>query len=103
MNEELQKFIVDDTKYETKLTKKFLNRTRYQPRNPKLIYAFIPGTIRDIFVKQGQKVVIGDDLLILEAMKMKNFIKSGINGVISEIHVTSGQNVAKNELLIEYE
>ncbi len=103
MNEELQKFIVDDTRYETKLTKKFLVRKRYQPQNPKLVYAFIPGTIREVFVKPGQSVAPGDDLLILEAMKMKNYIKSAIKGVIDGIHVVAGQNVAKNELLIEYE
>jgi len=103
MNNDLYDLNIDDTYYETKLTKKFVTRKRYVPRNNKLIYAFIPGTIREIYVKQGQLVEIGQDLLELEAMKMKNLIKSGINGKILKIHVEISKTVAKNELLIEYE
>lgn len=103
MNNDLFNLNIDDTNYETKLTKKFVTRKRYTPSNPKLIYAFIPGTIRDIYIKVGQKVSPGQDLLVLEAMKMKNLIKSAVTGTVSAIHVEINQNVAKNELLIEFE
>jgi biotin carboxyl carrier protein len=103
MNNDLFDLNIDDTHYETKLTKKFVTRKRYIPRNHKLVYAFIPGTIRDIYVKPGQIVEIGQDMLVLEAMKMKNLIKSGIQGKILKVHVQICQTVAKNELLIEYE
>ncbi|PKL86317.1 MAG: acetyl-CoA carboxylase biotin carboxyl carrier protein subunit [Ignavibacteriae bacterium HGW-Ignavibacteriae-1] len=103
MNNDLYDLNIDDTYYETKLTRKFVTRKRYKPQNHKLINAFIPGTIREIYVKPGQIVEIGQDLLVLEAMKMKNLIKSGIKGKILKIHVELNKTVAKNELLIEYE
>ncbi|MBS4000638.1 MAG: acetyl-CoA carboxylase biotin carboxyl carrier protein subunit [Desulfobulbaceae bacterium] len=103
MNKEVFDLNIDDTLYETKLTKKFASRKPYIPHNPKLVYAFIPGTIREIFIKPGQLVEIGQDMLVLEAMKMKNLIKSAIRGKILKVHVQINQTVAKNELLIEYE
>lgn len=94
---------VDDTKYETKYTKKFTLRKKYAPKNFNLINAFIPGTIREIFVKENQSVIAGEKLLILEAMKMKNIILAPISGRIKKINVTISQSVAKNQLLIELE
>lgn len=94
---------IDETNYETKFTKKFNLRKKYSPKNFKLINAFIPGTIREIFVKENQSVKEGEKLLILEAMKMKNFILTPISGKIKRINVVINQSVAKNELLIELE
>lgn len=102
MNEVVSnKLIIDETVYETRLTKKFLNRKKYIPKDNSQIIAFIPGTIRTIFVKKGQSIKKGDSLLILEAMKMKNELKAENSGTIKEIFVKENQSVAKNELLIE--
>lgn len=95
--------IIDDTVYETKLTRKFRLRKKYEAPNPKHLNAFIPGIIRDIYVKPGQLINEGDKILILEAMKMKNTVTSEINGKIKEIKVTTGKMVTKNQLLIEFE
>jgi len=103
MNDDIDKLNIDDTYYETFLTNKFRNRKPYTPVNYKLINAFIPGTIRDIFVKTGQEVSMGEKLLTLEAMKMKNIILSPKSGTIKTIHIRVGQRVAKNELLLEME
>ena len=102
-NIKLGKFIIDDTVYETTISDKFANRKPYQAPNPKLLVAFIPGVIRDIRVSEGQKIKIGDSLLILEAMKMKNNVKSSIDGVVKRINVIRDQKVPKNHLLIEFE
>jgi biotin carboxyl carrier protein len=104
MNEEkLNYFEVDDTKYETVLTNKFLTRKKYTPANPGKILAFIPGSIRNIFVTENQPVKKGDPLLILEAMKMKNELNSPIDGVVKKIHTKIDEKVAKLQLLIELE
>lgn len=95
--------IIDDTVYETKLTRKFRLRKKYEAPNPKHLNAFIPGIIRDIYVKPGQLINEGDKILILEAMKMKNTVTSEIKGKIKEIKVTTGKMVTKNQLLIEFE
>ena len=97
------KLIIDDTIYETKLTKQFVNRKKYVPENINLVKAFIPGTIRDIYVSVGSEVKVGDKLLILEAMKMKNLINSNVEGKVKNIYITSEQIVMKNELLLEIE
>ncbi|KAF0151471.1 MAG: biotin/lipoyl attachment domain-containing protein [Ignavibacteria bacterium] len=95
--------VIDDTVYETKLTRKFRFRKKYEAPNPKHLNAFIPGVISDIYVKPGQHVKEGDKILILEAMKMKNTVTSEITGKVKEIKVTSGKMVTKNQLLIEFE
>jgi biotin carboxyl carrier protein len=96
-------FLLDDVKYRTTFTKKYENRKPYQAPDPKKITAFIPGTIRKVFVKQGSRVKHTDKLLILEAMKMKNILLAPLDGRIKTIYVKEGAVVAKNELLIELE
>lgn len=103
MNEKMNFLEVDDTKYETALTKKFLNRKSYKAPNPKQLFSFIPGTIVELFVKQGDMVRQGDKLLILEAMKMKNTITASIDGKIKKISISKGERVPKNQLLLEFE
>jgi biotin carboxyl carrier protein len=52
-------------------------------------------------VSLGQGVEAGQPLLILEAMKLENEIRAPRSGQVSAIHVTAGQGVALNEVLIE--
>jgi biotin carboxyl carrier protein len=103
MNEQEIKFELDDTLYETQFTKKFANRKKYVPRDNRKLFAVIPGTIRDVYVHTGQTVKLGEPLLVLEAMKMKNVILSNIDGKIKNIYVSINQSVAKNELMLEME
>ncbi len=103
MNNELKKLIIDDSTYSTKFTKKFELRKTYSGEKNNEIRAFIPGTIREISVQQGEMVKKGDKLLVLEAMKMKNRIFSPISGKVKKIYVKTEQRVAKNDLLIELE
>lgn len=63
----------------------------------------LPGTIFAMDIKVGDSIKEGDTLLILEAMKMENNIAAEKAGVISAIHVTVGQQVLQNDLLIELE
>ncbi len=100
---EFYKVIIDDTPYEAKLTPKFLRRKKYSAPDTSKVTALIPGLIQEIFVKQGQQVKTGENLLILEAMKMKNSIKASKDGIIKEVYVKSGSVVAKNEVLIEFQ
>jgi len=97
----LESFTLDSSKYKTQLTDKFINRKSYQPQNPYLIKAVIPGTVLKIMTRAGQKVTPGKCILILEAMKMKNRIVSEITGIVKEVHVAEGNIVSKNQLLIE--
>ena len=69
----------------------------------KEIISPMPGTILDIMVTEGQSVDEGDPIMILEAMKMENIIKSPQSAVIKEIQATPGQNVIKGDKLIIFE
>jgi biotin carboxyl carrier protein len=89
--------------YKTKISSKFKNRKPYQPSDPKLILSFIPGTIIDILVKEGQDVKKGEDLMILDAMKMQNRLKCSMDGRVKKIAVELGIRVPKGILLIELE
>jgi len=67
------------------------------------VVAPMPGLVLDISVTQGQSVTQGESLLILEAMKMENVIKSPVDGVIKSIDVTVGESISKSQVLITYE
>ena len=53
----------------------------------------MPGKVIKINIKKGTKISKGEIVMIIEAMKMENNIIAGKDGVISKIHVTSGQMV----------
>jgi biotin carboxyl carrier protein len=89
--------------YKTRINEKYLKRSKYLPADCKFIRSYIPGTITRILVSEGQQVNEGDELIILEAMKMKNRIKSDSRGKIKSISVKEGDKVAKGSLLVELE
>jgi biotin carboxyl carrier protein len=65
------------------------------------VKAPIPGLVSRILVEPGDEVTAGDPVVILEAMKMENEIRSQATGVITNIHVQPGATVLRNELLLE--
>lgn len=67
------------------------------------VTAPIPGVITEIKVNAGDKVSYGQELCVLEAMKMKNSIRAGQDGVIARINITVGQQVQQSSVLMEYE
>lgn len=66
------------------------------------IKAPMPGLIHDIFVKVGQEVKKGDQIMVLEAMKMENVLKSPGDCTIQSIEVAVGASVEKNQILIKF-
>ena len=61
------------------------------------------GLVLDVLVEIGQAVKKGDNLLILEAMKMENIIKASGNGIVKSIKINKKDAVEKGQLLIEME
>lgn len=66
------------------------------------IKAPMPGLVLSVLVTEGDEVKKGDNLLVLEAMKMENMIKSPTDGIIKKIEIKQGNKVEKNELLISF-
>ena len=66
-----------------------------------IIKAPMPGKVLSILVKEGETVETGQDLLILEAMKMENIIKCSQDGIVEKIHINNTDTVDKNQTLLE--
>ena len=67
------------------------------------VKAPMPGLVLDVLVSVGQTVEMGEKIITLEAMKMENAIKSPTAGTVASVHVTKGQAVDKNFVLIRFE
>lgn len=59
----------------------------------------MPGMIVSYQKKVGDTVEKGDTVLVLEAMKMENNLVAPVSGTITAINYSSGDNVAKNDVL----
>ena len=66
----------------------------------KSIISPMPGAIVSVSVQPGDTVVDGQELCVVEAMKMQNVIKAEKDGVVKSVNVAPGQSVAVDELLI---
>lgn len=62
----------------------------------------MPGIVTQILVEAGSQIVKGQDLIIIEAMKMENAIKAPSDGVISAIHIKMGDLLEQDEMLLTY-
>jgi len=100
--EEKKKIIItiDDCEYSTFSTPSYDKKVKWSQPDDRNIVAIIPGTIVDIFVKEGDKVKKGDNMLIIEAMKMNNQIVFDKGGIVDKVLVSKGDIVAKGQILI---
>ncbi|MBK7630032.1 MAG: hypothetical protein IPJ23_04895 [Ignavibacteriales bacterium] len=72
-----------------------LSASKKNDTNVKSIKSPMPGLVLKILKKVGEKIKKGETVMILEAMKMENEIKSNIDGTIAEIFVAEGKPVEK--------
>jgi biotin carboxyl carrier protein len=63
----------------------------------------LPGTVVEVFVRNGDEIETGHVVMIIEAMKMKNSIRSTRSGKISEVLASVGQSVAHKQALVRFE
>ena len=72
-----------------------------KPITGKTIIAPLPGKVIDIKVQVGQVVKAGEEVVVLEAMKMENSITSDYTGVVKQILVAVGDNLATDAVILE--
>ena len=72
-------------------------------QNSSEMTAPLPGTVIEVFVKPGDIIESGQVIVIIEAMKMKNSIRSTRSGKIAEVLVTPMQTVAHKQPLVRFE
>eukprot|EP00003_Mantamonas_plastica_P015894 TRINITY_DN266_c0_g1_i13.p1 TRINITY_DN266_c0_g1~~TRINITY_DN266_c0_g1_i13.p1 ORF type:complete len:207 (+),score=89.52 TRINITY_DN266_c0_g1_i13:501-1121(+) len=63
----------------------------------------MPGMVQSINVKVGDKVAPNQELVVVEAMKMQNILRSEKEAVIKSIKFAVGESVATDDIIIEYE
>ncbi|NWG35573.1 MAG: biotin attachment protein [Chloroflexi bacterium] len=62
----------------------------------------LPGTVIEVFVKEGDLIEAGQVVVIIEAMKMKNSIRSTRAGKVAEVLVRAGDTVAHKQALVRF-
>jgi propionyl-CoA carboxylase alpha chain len=79
---------------------------RIPPKPPadtsRFVLSPMPGLIVSISVQQGEPVKIGQEVVVLEAMKMENVLRAERDGVVEEIRVKPGATVAADQVLIAF-
>lgn len=100
---------VNNAIYQTKVEDKFdlllkqLGMDKIGSASVADLKAPMPGMVLKIEVEAGQEVKKGDPLIVLEAMKMENVLKSPEDLIVKNIPVKQAVAVEKNEVLIEFE
>ena len=74
---------------------------KVQPITGKAIVAPLPGRVIELKVKVGDAVKAGQEVVVLEAMKMENSVTTDVAGYVRQIFVAEGDNVASDAVLIE--
>lgn len=67
------------------------------------VVAPMPGLVLDIPISEGDVIEVGDNVIILESMKMENELKAPRGGTIAQINVAKGDSVNQNQVLIVIE
>lgn len=73
------------------------------PDTSKMLLCPMPGVITSIFVKEGEHVEAGQSLATVEAMKMENILRAERRAKVSKVAVTSGDSLAVDEIIMEFE
>ena len=104
---DISKYLKNIQPKKRKITKKIPTRTKKQENITKnnntdnnSVKSPMPGTILGVKVSVGDTVKVGDELLVLESMKMENMINSPIDGTISKILISEGDSVQHGQELI---
>lgn len=99
VNGSVREVAIVDEKLEVKSDRKL----KADKNNPAHIGSSIPGTVSQVFVKEGEKVAINQPLLVIEAMKMETTIVAKQDGVIDKIYVNAGDRVNSGDLLLSFQ
>ena len=69
----------------------------------KLFSSPMPGVILSVAVSVGDEVVTGDEICVLEAMKMQQMLRADWSGIVRSVHVEAGQQVLDGDPIVELE
>lgn len=95
---------LDQSNYDVRISRGMMSKNKAQMlkqgSEEEIISAPMPGMVVTVKVESDQEIQMGQPLLILEAMKMENEIRSPINGRVKQIMADPGNKVEKGDSLI---
>jgi len=74
-----------------------------KPDMSKFLLSPMPGLLVSIAVKEGDEINAGQELAVLEAMKMENTLTAACDGVVARINHRPGANLAVDDVIMEFE
>ena len=77
--------------------------TNSAPAAVKVFTSPMPGVVLSVAVKVGDKVVTGDEICVLEAMKMQQTLRADWSGIVKVVHVQAGQQLLDGAPIVELE
>jgi propionyl-CoA carboxylase alpha chain len=72
------------------------------PDLSKFLLSPMPGLLRDVAVKVGQKVLAGEKLAVIEAMKMENILVATQDAVVAEVTASQGESLAVDQVILRF-
>ena len=69
----------------------------------KFLLSPMPGLLMKVLVNEGDSVTAGQDLAVIEAMKMENTLTASVNGTVSKVVASTGASLAVDDVIIEFE
>ena len=63
----------------------------------------MPGTVIEVLVRVGQQISSGDEVCILESMKMQQVLRSEVSGIVKSIEVSEGEQILDGHVIFELE
>ena len=67
------------------------------------IKAPMPGNVVKVMVEEGDEVTVGQSIVVVEAMKMENEVRSSVDGTVVKVSVAAGDSVGTSEVMVEIE
>ena len=72
------------------------------PDLSKFLLCPMPGLVKAINVAEGQAVQAGDNLAVVEAMKMENILRAERDGVVKKVNCKAGDSLAVDAVILEF-
>ena len=69
----------------------------------KFLLCPMPGLLKHVYVAQGDEVQAGDQLVVVEAMKMENLLRAERSATVKSVNAKAGDSLSVDEVIIEFE
>ena len=73
------------------------------PDTSRMLLSPMPGLLMSVAVDEGQQVKAGDELAVIEAMKMENVLKAARDGVVSAVRAQAGDSLSVDQVILEFD